>query len=340
MLFKKSRPVWHKTAHISDVEYMVLEKDGMHFEFFPEQRSARYRNVISARDGGRKFPRGYFDEKTAQIPLDDMLLISYVFDQLVQSGCLQSAPAPLPPGATRRAYMRVVFGGGSELYYTDQVSGRGLGGGTELASREFGELIGLLKRSCVFPEIGPRMFPEEQTRGRAGARIAEESGENKRAIGYRYAATGVFGYMFYSPEQLICTVSSNVVPSPPVMIAGAGVEWRSDFDQDTTIYPGIARSVVEEAGGEQVFGIVYKETGSYEINESVSVHCDWDAYAFCIEDREIATIRRCSRMPDGFPWPTDDYYEYEPYFEVEYGSEVSAELLMIMLAFPMLRFTL
>ena len=36
--------------------------------------------------------------------------------------------------------------------------------------------------------------------------------------GCRYSVTGTFGYKFYMEKELKCTVSSNVVPSPPVSI--------------------------------------------------------------------------------------------------------------------------
>ena len=72
-------------------------------------------------------------------------------------------------------------------------------------------------------------------------------------IGYRFDTTGIFGYSFYSESGNICSVSSIVAPSAPVLIHGDGVTWRSEFDDCMTIVPGIARSINDESNGTQLY---------------------------------------------------------------------------------------
>ena len=158
-----------------------------------------------------------------------------------------------------------------------------------------------------------------------------------RTIGYRFNATGVFGYVFYSAGSYICTVSSIVSPSAPVVIRGNGLKWRSDFES-CTIVPGLTRYIVDESNGKQIFRIIYKDTGIYEINESVSVRGDTGKYTFYCDDTIIAVIERTDGGSGAFQKPSGPYYDYEPYFAISSDDGISTELLMVILAFPMLRF--
>ena len=164
-----------------------------------------------------------------------------------------------------------------------------------------------------------------------------ESDKTKRLIGYRFDATGVFGYAYYTSDERVCSVSSIVAPSAPVMIHGNGVTWKSDFD-NCTIFPGLTRSVNDESNGTQPFQIVYKDSGEYEINKSIIAYCDTGKYTFYCDDKVIAKIIRFSGKSGHFKKPSDTYYNYESYFEVAADDKIDTELLMVILAFPMLQF--
>ena len=55
-------------------------------------------------------------------------------------------------------------------------------------------------------------------------------------IGYRYYATGVFGYSFYKGKDDICSVSGLVVPDFPVIIRGETKEWEYKGGKVVGIY--------------------------------------------------------------------------------------------------------
>jgi len=169
--------------------------------------------------------------------------------------------------------------------------------------------------------------------------VVDPQAENeiKRLIGYRFVATGVFGYTYYSTGDQVCSVSSMVAPSASVMIHGNSVIWESNFSC-CTVFPGLTRSVRDESTGTQLFQIVYKDTGEYEINKSITAYCDAEKYTFCLDGTVIAKITRFSGSADHFIKPSDTGYNYEPYFEVVADCEIDTELLMLILAFPMLTF--
>ena len=79
-----------------------------------------------------------------------------------------------------------------------------------------------------------------------------------KIMGYRISATGVLWYEFYENHKLICTANSIIVPSPPVRISGYGYEWNSEFDQESTIIPGLTRYVLDHKTKEEVFRIIFK----------------------------------------------------------------------------------
>ena len=156
-------------------------------------------------------------------------------------------------------------------------------------------------------------------------------------IGYRYSVTGIFGYDYYEGNNKICGISSIVMPNSSVSIYGNGNRWASDFE-DCTIYPGLLREVRDANTDCQIAKIVYKDTGEYEINDTVYVYCGNDKYSFVRNEELIAKITRRNTEPQIMP---DDLTEdHEIYFQAELYSELEAELKMLLLSFPMLRFAL
>ena len=114
-----------------------------------------------------------------------------------------------------------------------------------------------------------------------------ESDDIIRLIGYRFDATGVFGYSYYTTTDKVCSVSTIVAPSAPVMIHGRSTTWRSDFDKNCTICPGLTRSITDELSGIQIFRIVYKDRGEYEINDSITAYCFAGNYTFYWDAKAI-----------------------------------------------------
>lgn len=155
-------------------------------------------------------------------------------------------------------------------------------------------------------------------------------------IGYKYSATGIFGYAFFHDKIRMCTVTSIVVPSPPVLIEGYGMRWRSDFDAEATIFPGLTRYVRDDSDGAQVARLVYRDRWEYEINGSVTARCGGGSYSFSRSGKIAAQI---SRYKEGNVWvPESVEHDYEPYFEVLFTDEIDDGMKLLVSSFPMLRF--
>lgn len=161
-------------------------------------------------------------------------------------------------------------------------------------------------------------------------------------IGFCWSVTGAFGYDFYQNGRRLCTVSSLVVPSAPVRIRGFGGEWLSPFDADSTLFPGLARTVYR-AGSEQAeCRLVYRGEG-YELLCGAAVyqiHARDGAVVFCAGGRQIAALTRLSRpRAAGIPTPKDASFDgMEAYYTVKAADGLPPAVLTAVLAFPMLRF--
>ena len=154
MLFNKRKMKEHRKIRFSDVENIVMETEGMHFELLPIDRVVKYRNVISPQYGNMLFSDGYFDEKKAMIPQDDMKLISATFDRMFQRRTLEKDLLPLPFGVIYDAYMRISLRENMVAYYTNThtIEG-GFRGEIEPVAAEFTQLMQLLKKHCSFQEF-------------------------------------------------------------------------------------------------------------------------------------------------------------------------------------------
>lgn len=336
---KRKQEKQHRIIRFSDVVSMVMETEGMHFELLPGEHVVKYKNVISSKDGVRRFPDGYFEERTSHISYHTMGRISTAFERLFTNLTPEDHLDYLPPGCSRNAYMRVSLSSGNTVYYTDtHAVGDGFQIRVDPVAKEFKKLIQILKPFCSFPKYVPMGIPEKQSPKQQNTIHAKiESDEINRLIGYRFDATGVFGYAYYINGDHVCSVSSIIAPSSSVMIYGNGVTWKSDFE-NCTIFPGLTRSIHDESNGTQLYQIVYKDRGKYEINQSITAYCETGKYIFCCDDKVIAEIIRVSGKSGFFKNPSDTVYHYEPYFEVSAKDRIDTGLLTVILAFPMLQF--
>ena len=158
-------------------------------------------------------------------------------------------------------------------------------------------------------------------------------------IGYRYSTTGAFGYIFCEDSVEKCRVGCGVIPSPPVYIHGKDRNWVSKFDNETTIVPGLTRTVKDEKTSAEAARITLKDVGRFIINNSIDVFCDQEGkYTFYANNALIGRITRfegsCSRLPEA------GGCDVEPYFDVTITDGLDEEQVMLITAFPMLRFSL
>ena len=160
--------------------------------------------------------------------------------------------------------------------------------------------------------------------------------KTEKIIGYKYSATGIFGYAFYCGGQKICTAISCTVPSSAVWIQGYGIRWKSGFDKESTLVPGLTTRYVFDDANAQVARLVYKSSGEYEIAEAVLVRCGEISYSFFRDGEVIAQISRCEEKNIWKPASIGD--DCEPWFAVDWEQELNPALRLLILSFPMLRF--
>ncbi len=341
MFFKKNKSK-EKTLSFSNVKNMSLSTKGMGFELIPKDHIIKYRNVISPRDGGMSFPDGYFEEKSAKISKNDIELIAKEFDRMFKTRTPKNE-CPVPPlGATLDPFMGISLRGKKTVYYSNRYPTEdGFMAEIEKVPPEFEHIVQILMQYCTFPvyfeEAKPlKLDPDVLSKVNADL----ESNDVIHLTGYRFEANGVYGYDFYKSADKICSVSRSDARLAPVTVQGNSIRWISDFDNFITICPGLTRSINDESTGKEVFKIVYEAQGKYRITEAVSVYCSDDKYTFYSDQSVIAKINRINEKNDHTSEPLAQNAGCEPYFEIDFCNEVENELLMIMLAFPMLKFGL
>ena len=159
------------------------------------------------------------------------------------------------------------------------------------------------------------------------------------AAGYRIARTGVFGYEYYADGEKILYAGGLVVPSPAILIRCSGIEWESPFDQESTIVPGLTRTIMDAVSEKEIARIVYRETGRYEIvmaGEVWAVLAEDDGYRFLSGKEEAGCLKRIG----GQKWPAQTSEELIPWFSFRSGLENRREICAVWMAFPALRFAI
>ncbi len=168
--------------------------------------------------------------------------------------------------------------------------------------------------------------------------------------GYRFSATGVFGYAFYKGQEKVCVVSSLVGPSAPVRIAGRTRSWEgvSCGDDETEC---ISR-VIDLTDQHEAFNVVTTEENNYQIwlkDEEFPVPDHWDVtienerYRFCFpsvdrwhEPWMVASLERITTAD----WiPDIPGMDVEPRFLAKVYDDYDEfeEVLLAILSFPLLK---
>ncbi len=191
---------------------------------------------------------------------------------------------------------------------------------------------------CDFPkyEVKPMVTPyPERVPDRLNVRDVVRHSE--RVIGYKHSLTGVSEYEFYAEDKkLICKAYTHVLPYDFVNVRIGDTLWESKFEA-CTIGPGITRYVMNSNTGETFAKLVYRERGRFQLNDSIDVFCDFEKCSFFAGDIQIALIEKSKGQYSFVPGTPED--EYEPVYDayIIRGS-IDEDLLMLILAFPLLRF--
>ncbi|MBR3787220.1 MAG: hypothetical protein IKJ85_02405 [Firmicutes bacterium] len=150
---------------------------------------------------------------------------------------------------------------------------------------------------------------------------------NDHYTGRKLDLTGVAEVEIFLEDTKICDITSMIIPSFPVNIAGFGYNLVSEFDIDSTLIPGLTRVVIDEDLGEVAFKIVYIKQGVFDINvegRSIIVMIDENKYTFFSEGIVLAIGNKVN----------------DAEFDMNVENDLSQKMKLAILSFPMLRFAL
>lgn len=157
--------------------------------------------------------------------------------------------------------------------------------------------------------------------------------------GYRYTATGVFGYSFRQGTTEVFSMSSSVMPNPDVCLTGFGKRLvHKHYNSAITYVPGIRRNVVDGAGNLQAF-FEFESFCSFrmtaeDISASVRIlSTGWIVYVGTEPVAEIQRISESQRVRF-----SENGLDMESFFHVQIYDTADSRLHPYILAIPMLGF--
>ena len=155
--------------------------------------------------------------------------------------------------------------------------------------------------------------------------------------GYKYSATGIFGYEYYDSGNQICTIGNLVIPNTPTFMFGWKLSWQTGFDRDITIVPGQRLPIINQESKEKEAEIITESFKTYRLSckaEMVTVVEETGRLVFMNDGIQIAVCRRAGLNEA----PSIELYGevVEARYAVELDSNISKELKLLILAFPSL----
>lgn len=324
-----------KQLKLRNVDSIEIIYRGYHFEIKVNDKVIKYFNMKTPWYIRTELLQGYFDEKTTVIRSEDMEKIEALFDNMVQKLPLKNELNILPIGIRYHAYMRIKMDG-LILYYTDTyVSNDDFRLNIEMVAEEFVHIVQIMDAYCDFPryindELS-KVFSETEyevlnhiTQDVAGTDFS-------RIIGIRENFTFSFGYYFHNGRSEMCWSMCKVQNPLSLHIKGLNQSWTSEIKESYRVSKGCTRYVYNDQTSAIVAKIVCMDMGKFVINDSVTVYCIDEVYAFYCDEQVIAKIKRIQEQDS-------DSFEYSRYFEVMVCNNIVDDLLLLILSFPMLRF--
>ena len=158
--------------------------------------------------------------------------------------------------------------------------------------------------------------------------------------GFRGSTTGMSRHAFYRDNERVCEAFVPVLPSPTVLIEGDGYKLLSPFDMQSTIVRGLTRYVLDRDSENEVFRIVYRAAGSYEMvcgELHITVRADAEGASFSVDGRPAAWTEPIFE----FPWaPEMPGYDVAPCFGTVLYADLNPLCTLAVLTFPILRFAI
>ena len=180
--------------------------------------------------------------------------------------------------------------------------------------------------------------------------IADETGEvdppqdakpRKVLTGFHGSSTGVFGTYYYDDNHLeVFGVSSLVTPFSHARIKMGERTWYSDFDPETTLFPGIFRQILKFGTKEQEARIVHRGPGQSQIITQEDafyvreVPDGYEFYAPAVGSGRMTVIARITRIKTADWLPEKLGFEMDPSFRVELYQPAGVSFTMRVLSYP------
>lgn len=249
----------------------------------------------------------------------------------------ESGPESLPPKELARRKRAAVYKKAAMVYplrkqgmSLARTAGE-LGISEEDVRNAEGKLLRLFRKTTAASGCRP---PAALREARTRTLAALEQGTYR--VFHRKTETGI-QYRFYCRDRLMGTGSGGTGAGASLVLRrGALVFYSSSFDPDSTLFPGISRTVVDADDPiTEAARLIWLEPGRYELHlnwdpEPVTVRVEEDRF-FC-NDRPVAEILSLQEPQKIGEWETG--------FCMKPCEPLSDETALLLMSFPLLRFAL
>ena len=120
-----------------------------------------------------------------------------------------------------------------------------------------------------------------------------------KTVGYRQDGTDLKQYDFFVEKQGVCRVREKRTPNLSIVsICSACGQWMSRFDPDSTIFPGLTRTILDGETENEVFRLIYRDSGRYEMvmgNDRWEILAEGSTYRFLSGGKKAGCIERTAR---------------------------------------------
>jgi len=256
---------------------------------------------MNSYDNGSSYPADYFAVKRCLVDSECIKMCSEKIEQMISEEILKPEKLPvLPPGVSRGAFMVVQFKN-RMYYYTNKIVQEHLYSVESLpVNAQFLEIVCLITPLCVFPEMSLAELQDLRS-GLFSEKVLKKvnsfeenlfSDKDHQFTVYIYDATGIHGQVIYSARKEICMITDGIYPVSYVTVSCCGKKWESTFDLQSTIVPGMKRTIKDAVSGAVVNDIIYHEAGHYTIGEHLEIFCDKSRYVYYLDGEIIAYSRK------------------------------------------------
>ena len=152
--------------------------------------------------------------------------------------------------------------------------------------------------------------------------------------------TGVTQYRFCHRGQRFGTGAAHIMPGFPTVLHCGGLVLNSKFDPGRTVVPGVSREIVDADNATAVAArLTWLGDSRYELVMNwdmgtvvLEIRSAGDMHEFYRDGKRIATV---CELPDPRHLP-----DWEVNFCMRTWEALSNETAMLLMSFPLLRFTL